>query len=333
MPTIKEVAERAGVSPTTVSHVINNTRVVSDEVRKRVQMAMDELGYRPNALARSLRRGETRTLGLILPDSANPFFAEISRAIETSAFGLGYSVILCNTEGDADKEGLYLDVLTQRQVDGIIFVASGDRSESLGELLRRRLPSVVVDRELPHLEVDTVLADNLEGGRLAAQHLIGLGHRRIGCISGPSDLTPSAQRVTGYRRALHDAGLTVDEALIRPGNFHLESGRAGAQALLALADPPTALFACNDLMAMGVLRAAHEGGRSVPQDLAVVGFDDIDLASYTSPPLTSVAQPTQAMGERAVRLLIERIARRDLPTRKETLPTRLTVRASCGARA
>ena len=328
MATIQEVAEKAGVSSTTVSHVLNNTRLVSPETRARVEAAMDELGYHPNALARSLRRGQTHTLGLILPDSANPFFAEIGRAVEDAAFEFGYSVILCNTEGDLDKEQLYMDVLSKKQVDGIIFVAAGDRTDSLRGLLRRKMPVVVVDRDLTGVEVDAVLGDNLQGGYLATQHLIDLGHRRIACISGPSNVTPSAERVIGYRNAILGTGLMVDEDLIVRGDFHAESGHSAAHHLLDRSSAPTALFVCNDMMAMGALRAAAEMGKRVPDTLAVVGFDDIDLASYTSPRLTTVAQPKVEMGRRAVQLLVERLADKALAPRKEILLPQLIVRDS-----
>jgi len=329
VPTIRQVAEKARVSPTTVSHVINNTRFVSKDVQRRVRAAMDELGYRPNALARSLRRGETHTLGLVLPDSANPFFAEVGRCIESAAFELGYSVILCNTEGDSAKEHLYLDVLSKKQVDGVIFVATGHQADALRVLLRQ-MPVVVVDRDLPDVEVDAVLADNRRGGYLATQHLVDLGHRRIGCIAGPSNVTPSAQRVTGYREALFEANLPVDESLILRGDFHPESGWAAARNLLSRPDAPTALFACNDLMAIGVMRAAAETGRRVPADLAIVGFDDIELATYTIPPLTTIGQPKMEMGRAAVKLLVDRICDRARPLHRELLPTQLVVRGSCG---
>ncbi len=330
MSTIREVAARAGVSPTTVSHVVNNTRYVSAELRARVLAAMDELGYRPNALARSLRRGETHTLGLILPDSANPFFAEIGRSIEASAFSLGYNVILCNTEGDLSKESLYVDVLLEKQVDGMIFVAAGDRSDALQVVLQQELPIVVVDRDLAGVQLDTVLNDNHQGGYLATRHLINLGHQRIGCISGPSHLTPSAQRVTGYKQALSEAGLTIDASLILRGDFHPQSGREAALELLAYPNRPSAILACNDLMAMGVLRAAAECGLEVPRHLAVVGYDDIELASYTNPPLTTIRQPKREIGRRAVEMLIERINDRNLPPRRALYPATLIVRGSCG---
>ncbi|MCX8025096.1 MAG: LacI family transcriptional regulator [Thermanaerothrix sp.] len=326
MPTIREVAARAGVSPTTVSHVINNTRYVSPETRERVLQAMEELGYRPNVLARSLRRGETHTLGLILPDSANPFFAEVARAIEDAAFREGYNVILGNSENELQKERLYVEVLTTKQVDGLIFVAAGDRSQSLEGLVRQGLPVVVVDRQLSHLDVDTVLADNLQGGLLATRHLIRLGHRRIGCITGPSHLTPSAQRVIGYRQALTEAGLAIEEDLIVRGDFSPRSGYLAARRLFSHPQPPTAIFACNDMMAIGALRALAELRLAVPDVVAVIGFDDIELASYASPPLTTIRQDKVALGQAAVRLLLERIADRELPARRVVIPTTLIER-------
>jgi LacI family transcriptional regulator len=333
MPTIREVAGRARVSPTTVSHVVNATRFVSHEIRTRVLEAMTELGYHPNAVARSLRRGRTHTLGLILPDSANPYFAELGRGIEATAFGRDYSVVLCNTEGDQRRERVYLDLLAKRQVDGLLYVPAGDHADVLRDLLRRSLPVVLVDRDLANAPVDVVLTDKRSGACLATRHLIALGHRRVGCIGGPSSLAVSGQRLQGYRDALAEAGLPVDEGLVLRGDYHPQSGWAAARSLLAMPDPPTAIFAANDLMAIGVLRAAGELGRRVPGDLAVVGFDDIELASYTTPPLTTVSQSASEVGRAAVELLLERLADPARPPVRKTLETRLVVRASCGNRS
>jgi LacI family transcriptional regulator len=328
MATIKEVANLAGVSVATVSHVINDTRFVSEAVRKQVYQAMNELGYRPNTLARSLRRGQTQTLGLILPDSANPFFAEVGRSIERVAFESGYNVILGNTENDFEKESLYLDVLINKQVDGIIFVASGERSDSLRQLMELALPAVVMDREFPGLEMDVVLSDNHQGGYLATQHLLSLGHRQIGCIAGVSRITPSALRVAGYQQALQEGGVAVDPTLMMNGDFHPESGFRLAGELLARPNPPTAIFACNDLMAMGVLRAAAECGRRVPDDLAVVGYDDIELASFTNPPLTTIRQPKLEMGAATLQFLLSRIKEKRTNPQRTLLPVSLVVRGS-----
>jgi LacI family transcriptional regulator len=331
MPTIKQVARHAKVSSATVSHVINGTRFVSEPVRAQVQQAMEELGYRPNTLARSLRSGQTHTIGLILPDSANPFFAEIGHAIESAAFERGYNVILCNTENDPQKERLYTEVLGNKQVDGLIFVASGEDRQVLSQSLDDGLPLVVVDRDLGNLELDTVITDNLSGGLLATRHLISLGHRRVACITGPSNLTPSADRVAGYREALEQAGIPVDESLILRGDFRARSGYEDAKLLLGRTPGPSAIFVCNDMMAIGAIRAASQLGLRVPEDLSIVGFDNIELAAYTTPPLTSVAQPKQEIGQMAVALLIERAKEPTLPPRRNMLPSRLVIRESTGA--
>ena len=291
MTTIREVAERAGVSYATVSHVINNTRVVSPETRQRVLAAMAELNYRPNALARSLRQGKTNTLGLVLPDSANPFFAEISRSIEDKAFNKGYSVFLCNTELDTERELFYVDVLSKKQVDGIIFVAAGDQTDSLDFLVREGMPVVMIDRNVPNVQVDAVLPDHRLGGFLATQHLLKLGHTRIACIAGPSSITPSAERITGYRNALEQANIPYDEKLVIRGDYHAQSGMDITSSILMMDPRPTAIFALNDLMALGALRAAAEAGCSVPKDLAVVGYDNLELSPYPNPPLTTIAHP------------------------------------------
>lgn len=328
MVTIREVAAYAGVSSATVSHVINGTRFVSDTVREQVQKAMTELGYRPNALARSLRRGETRTLGLILPDSANPYFAEMGRAIEAAAFKRGYSVILCNTENDSEKELMYTEVLANKQVDGMIFVASGEKNETLSQIARNGLPLVVVDREMGSLDLDTVTTNNYEGGLVATLYLLSLGHRLIACITGPSNITPSAERITGYREALRQANIPVDESLLVRGDFHAPSGYQCAMQLFQASPRPTAIFVCNDMMSIGVIRAASQLGLRIPEDVSIIGFDDIELASYTTPPLTSVAQPKEEIGQLVVALLTERIKNPTLPPRRNVLATRLVIRES-----
>jgi len=325
---MRDVAERADVSVTTVSHVVNETRHVSDELRARVQEAMDALGYRPNRLARSLRCGETHTIGVIVPDISNPFFAEVARGIEDTSFARRYSVILCNSDGDLEKELFYTGVLTSKQVDGILFVAAGMSTGRIRKLQEERVPVVVVDREIPDVSVDEVLIDNIRGGGAVTRHMIELGHRRIGCITGPSDLTPSAERVTGYCRALQEAGLPVDEEIILRGDFRYEGGYRAGRQLLGRDDTPSAVFACNDLMAVGVLRAAREMGYRVPADLSVAGFDDVRLASFASPALTTVAQPKYDMGVLATELLLGRMEDHDRPPRHRLLETRLIVRRS-----
>ena len=328
MTTIREVAESAGVSYATVSHVINNTRLVTPETRERVVAAMKALNYRPNALARSLRQGKTNTIGLVLPDSANPFFAEISRSIEDESFKKGYSVFLCNTELDTQRELFYVDVLSKKQVDGIIFVAAGDQADSLDFLVQRNMPVVMIDRDVPNVEVDAVLTDNQLGGFLATRHLLELGHTRIACIAGPSSITPSAERMIGYRKALEEAGVSYDESLVVRGDYHAQSGMDITHSFLKMSPRPTAIFALNDLMALGALRAAAEAGYSVPRDLAVVGYDDLEIAHFTNPPLTTIAQPKKEIGVQAIDLLVDRMSHRSRPPSRLVLAPELIVRRS-----
>jgi LacI family transcriptional regulator len=326
--TIRDVATRAGVSPTTVSHVINDTRPVSADLRSRVEAAMAELGFQPNALARSLRRKRTHTLGLIVPDSANPFFAEVGRGIEDTSFASGFSVILCNSDGDPTRELLYIDLLIQKQVDGVLLVPTGKQDELAATLRTRNIPVVVIDRDVPDAPIDRAHIDNSAGAYLATRHLLELGHRRIGYIGGPPHLSPVPYRSAGYRQALHEAGIPIDEELVVDGNFRDIGGYTGAQALLALADPPTAIFAGNDLMAIGALAAAREASIDVPHNLSIMGFDDIHLAGYINPPLTTIAQPKYELGVIAAQLLFERLAQPDLPPQRRLLQAVLVVRQS-----
>lgn len=331
MATIRDVAKKAGVSVSTVSHVVNETRFVSEETSARVLAAMEELNYQPNRLARSLRRKDkrTHTIGLLIPDSTNPFFAEVLRGVEDASFDAGYNVILCNSDDNPDKELNYIDVLLSKQVDGIVLVSAGAHEETLELLSRRKGTAVIVDREFDGADLDSVVVDNERGGYDATRYLIDLGHRRIGCIAGPSLLTPSAGRIRGYRRALAEAQIPLDETLIVPGDFRPQSGYASAKKLLKLIPPPTAIFACNDMMAIGALGAINQDGLKVPADLSLIGFDDITLASYSIPPLTTIAQPSHKMGLLATELLLQRLLDPSAPPRRALLYPSIVVRESC----
>jgi len=329
-PTIKDVAERAGVSITTVSHALNQTRYVNHELVRRVRNAVRSLSYQPNALARGLRRKETRMFGMVMPDNSNPYFAELARSIEDACFERGYNVILCNSDEDPVKEQAYLSLLVEKQVDGIVFVASDNDCGALRNVRERDVPVVVLDRELKGMPYDSIVVDNRHGGRQAASHLIAGGHRRIGCICGPTYLTSAKERLEGYRDALLDAGLPLDPKLIQAGNFHIEAGYAAMENLFRLPDPITAVFASNDLMAIGALRAIAARALRVPDDVSVVGFDDVSLAMYTEPPLTTVTQPICEIGTLATELLVRRVNGDHRRPRRCCLETRLVVRASCG---
>lgn len=330
MATMRDVAAAAGVSVTTVSHVINGTRFVSEDLRNRVLEAMEELNYRPNILARGLRVGKTNTIGLIVPDNSNPFFAEVSRVVEDVGFDSGYSVILCNSDGNLDKELTYIAVLVAKQVDGIIFIASSSQSEHLRLLTNEKIPVVVADREMPDLDVDLVLVDNSRGGYEATKYLLELGHRRIGCITGPSDITPSAERINAYRQALSEFNVPFEENLVVRGDFQFEGGKRAMSQLLALPKVPSAVFICNDVMAIGAMGSIRSAGLRIPEDISIVGFDDIDQASATWPPLTTVAQPIEQMARIATELLIGRLAGSvDLERKRMVLEAKLVIRSSC----
>jgi LacI family transcriptional regulator len=325
---IRDVAARAGVSVTTVSHTLNGTRFVSDEAKAKVHEAAHALGYVPSEVARGLKHNTTRTLGMLVPNNSNPYFAEIIRGVEHHCYGAGYSLLLCNSNDDPQQQADHLRVLAERRVDGIVLVASGDDDSIVAGCKDLRLPLVLVDREIDAIAVDLIEVDHAAGGELATAHLLSLGHARVACIVGPADLRPSQQREAGWRRALAGAGIAPRADEIVRGDFGPESGAAAMRRLLQSPQRPTAVFVCNDMMAIGALHAAHEAGIAVPEELAIVGFDDIELAAYTSPPLTTVAQPKEAIGTGAAGLLLERLREGRSEPRRAILQPELHRRAS-----
>jgi len=330
MTTIRDVAEHAGVSTTTVSHVVNRTRKVDPRTAARVEAAIDELGYRPNALARSMRRGRTHTVGIVIPDIANPFFGDLARSLEDHMFEAGYSAIICNSDGDEDKEARYLDVLLSKKVDGLLLIAASQPSEGLRHLVESGPPTVVVDRELGDLPVPQVMVENHRGGYLAGRHLLELGHRDIAVIAGPGGTGTSAKRLEGFRHAVDEAGLSIGQERIFRGDFRAASGRAAMDRWLGSGAPPTAVFAENDLMAIGALSSAHASDVDVPVDLSVVGFDGIAFGADVTPPLTTVAQSTNDVATTAIEMLFERLRDQEAPPRRVELPVSLLVRGSSG---
>lgn len=305
MATIYDVAQAAGVSISTVSHVLNDTRFVSEATKSRVLDAVEKLNYRPSSLARAMVRQETQTIGLIVPDNANPFFAELARGIENYGFDAGYSVMLCNSDRNTAKELAYLNMLISKRADGVIYMTSDMADERLQPLLDSRIPVVTFDRQ--YAATDAILLDSFQGAFDATNHLISLGHRSIACISGPDAGTRSYERVLGYRAALAAAGMTADPAMPSVGNWTFQSGQAAARAFLERASPPTAIFACNDTMAIGAMAALWEHGLTVPGDMSVVGYDNITLSAFSSPPLTTMSTPILALGQRLCQMLLERI--------------------------
>lgn len=331
MSTIKHVAARAGVSFTTVSHVLNGTRRVSDAARERVERAVAEMGYAPSAVARALKMSETCILGVLVPNITNPFFAELTRGIEDCCRRTDYSVFLCNSDDDPERQSRYLQTLLGRRVDGLLLAAAAGDSAALAERLApTRVPTVVVDRDIPGLGADLVRVDHQAGAELAVEHLLALGHRRIACLSGPSEFAVSRARVAGWREAMARAGIAPEPGWLLEGDFSAAAGHALTTQLLARGLGVTAIFAGNDLLGIGALRAAAEGGIAVPGRLSVIGFDGIDLGAYSYPALTTVGHPIRALGERAATVLLERIAGGPAPRREVVLAPALLARESTG---
>lgn len=308
MATMKDVARIAGVSTSTVSHVVNNTRFVSDEIRERILKVVADLNYSPSALARSLKINQTRTLGMIVTTSNNPFFAELVAGVERICYQHGYTLVLCNTEGDPARLSHSLEALLQKRIDGLLLMCTEARSASADVFERHpAVPIVVMDWGPLNTKADRIQDNSARGGYLATRHLIEKGHRKIGFITGPLDKLPAQSRQDGYRQALAEAGITFRPEYIVVGDFEFTGGIVGMQQLLALDEPPTAVFAGNDVSAVGVYQALYRAGLRVPQDISVMGYDDIELARYLTPPLTTIHQPQEALCRKAVETLLERI--------------------------
>jgi LacI family transcriptional regulator len=330
LTTIRDVAERAGVATSTVSHVINGTRNVDPVLAERVNAAIAELDYRPNAVAQSMRRGQTHTVGLIVPDIANPFFSDLARALEDATLKAGYSTIICNSDNDEHKESGYLEVLLSKKVDGLVLVGDSRTSDSLRYAVEHGPPTIAVDRDPDDLPVSQVMVDNVGGGLIAGRHLLDLGHRDIGVIAGPDGLGASAKRLQGFSRALAGGGVAVRADRVFKGDFRATSGRAAIHRWLDTGSLPTAVFAENDLMAIGALSAAHAAGVLVPSQLSVVGFDGIPFGADVSPALTTVTQPTAEIAAATVEMLLERLQDREVRPHKTEFPVSLLVRESSG---
>ena len=332
MANIKDVAHHAGVSITTVSHVVNGTRFVSEVARLRVEEAVRELGYVPSAVARSLKNNNTRTFGMVIPNNSNPYFAEIIRGVEDRCFAAGYNVILCNSNDDAKRQASYFRVLAEKRVDGLVFVATGSDAVVRATLSGVSTPLVFLDREVAGVSnCDLVEVNHTVGGEIATRHLLELGHPRIACVSGPPGLSPSSKRRAGWKQALEFARVERKESDLARGDFTARGGYLAMQALLKHKPRPTAVFVCNDLMAFGALTAAREAGIVVPEQLSIVGFDDIDLAAFSAPPLTTVVQPKVRIGTLAAELLLERVETNRSEARHVILEPQLMVRGSTSA--
>ncbi len=305
---MQEVADRAGVSIATVSHVINGTRPVAQRTIARVEHVMKELDYRPNAIARSLRTRQTHAIAVVVSDITNPFFSTLIRGLEDAANEEGYSLIVCNSDESIEKEERQIRLLCCRQVDGLIVSPVGDGSNTVfRELLRSEIPFVFVDRRSAGIQVDAVLSENVGGATLAVRHLIERGHRRIGLILGTKGSSTTEERLRGYRKALSAAGIPFEEGLIMWGGYRKDGGRDATSRLLSLDAPPTALFSTNNLMTVGVLQELAQRKVDVPEDIAVVGFDDLPLGELLTPSLSAIVQNPYKLGTTAFSILLERL--------------------------
>jgi DNA-binding LacI/PurR family transcriptional regulator len=332
-PTIREVAEKANVSPATVSRVLNGYIHVSDEVRQNVLATIEELGFKPNRTAQRLRASQSQLIGIVVTDITNPFFNTIMAGIEETFFDQGYGVLMSNTSANIQKEADYISMMKTEGVAGLVVAPTSENVNRLLELAAENLPIVIIDRRIHNpdkVPIDVVLADNLNGAYNAVQHLIEAGHTRIGFIGGPQYLTSGRERYQGYEAALAAAGMAVEPEYVCFGDHLYQSGYEQALGLLELVPLMSAMFVGNNMMTLGALTAIHHRGLRIPEDIAVVGFDDTPWAASLNPPLTAVAQPTMEIGSRAAQLLLERIARPHLPARVEVLATELRVRASSG---
>ena len=313
----------------TVSRVINDSGYVSPEARARVNRAIGELGYMPNVLARQLRSKRTKTIGLVVTDIANPFFTTIARGVEDAARAQGYAVMFCNTDESEAEEIEYVRVLIQRQVDGVLLVPATDSSASLELLRKHGLPVVVLDRRLTAGGTDEVRTDSEAGAHSAVRYLLDLGHRRIAVLTGPETVSTSADRVAGYRRAMTEEGLKPEDELVVFGGYNVASGYEMTQRILGIDPRPTAMFAANNFIAFGAIRALRQAGMRTPEDMSIAVFDDLPPGWVFDPFLTVVSQPAYEIGKQAAELMLERLAgKAPAEPRTIVLPSELITRRS-----
>ena len=330
---LADVARRAGVSTASVSRVLADKPHVSDAVRQRVLAAVDELSFRPSRLARSLRNQRSHVLGLIISDIQNPFFTAIVRAIEDIAYQHQYTLVLCNADEDPDKEALYVDLMMDEKVAGVIISPTHETATSCQRLANVGIPVVAIDRKVNDISVDTVVVDNTSAACEIVSHLIADGHRRIGAVVGTPIATTGHERRDGYLRALQMHGIPLESTLLRAGLPTIATGYRLVNELLALPAPPTALFLGNNLLTVGALKAIHERDLHIPEEIALVAFDEMEWMFVVKPALTVVAQPVYEMGKCAADLLLARIADPERPIEEIVLKATIHIRQSCADHA
>jgi LacI family transcriptional regulator len=331
VPTMLDVAKRANVALSTVSYALNGTRPISEETRQRIFVAMEELGYRPHALARGLASGRSRVVGVLVPDLGTGYIGEIMRGIDDELDLAHYDMMLYTTHRREAKESGYVATLTQGMADGLLIVLPRNPATFMQTLRQRNFPYVLIDHQGTNEQGHAVGATNWQGAYNAIEYLIKLGHQRIGFITGSMDLGCARDRLAGYQAALRTDHLPVDPELVYEGDFHQPEGYAGGNALLSLANPPTAIFVSNDVMAMGVMDAVRSRGLRIPDDISILGFDDIPQAQNVRPALTTVRQPLEKMGRVATQMLLDLLSDPHKDVSRVELPTELIIRDSCQA--
>lgn len=328
--TLRDVAREAGVSVNTVSRALNGKPDVSPETRARVLEVAKRLGYRPNRLARGLRSNKTFTLGVIVTDIANPFFAELVKGVEEAARAKGYSILLGDTSEDPAKEEEAIQVMMAERVDGLLITPVQSSRKALEEVLESGFPVVLMGRYFSDLDAPFVVTDDVQGAAMAIEHLIGLGHRNIAHVAGPLHISSARDRLLGYRKTLEAHGIPLRESYVLEGAVTLEDGYAAGKELLRLEPFPTAVFAYSDFVAVGIMQAILEAGLRIPEDISLVGYDDIVFSAYTKVPLTTVRIPKRKLGKEAVRLLLSKIEKPRTALSHKRLKVSLVVRDSTG---
>ncbi len=329
--TITDVAKQAGVSKSTVSHVLNKTRFVEEDTRQNVLTAIENLGYRPSNIARSLVSKRTKTAGLLVSDVGNPFYHEVIRGVEEVALAHGYSIFLCNTRYDLNLGTEFIRSLIEKSVDGILFMSSSMSIEMVEEVVHNQIQAVVLDWGIPQVEnlATTIRINFAEGIRQAVNYLVELGHTHIAHVCGPIDLWTAQARRDIFLAALMENGLNSNQAMVIEGNLRIDGGRRAFEQLIHASPRPTAVFAANDLTALGIIWAARNYGLNLPEQLSIIGLDDIELASEVNPTLTTVALPRNEIGKLAMQLLLELIENPEKPgDHQHEVSTQLCIRQS-----
>ncbi|WP_035267662.1 LacI family DNA-binding transcriptional regulator [Desulfitibacter alkalitolerans] len=332
--TAKDVAKRAGVSQTTVSRVLNGHHYINVDTKEKVLKAVKELGYHPNHVARSMALRKTNALGLIVSDIVNSFYSEIAKNIIDEAKELGYEIILCNTDHVQSVQNFYIEFLQQRRVDGIIFASIKLKDKKAEELIANNYPVIFINSRLKLKKASFIVTDNKQGAKLAVSHFLDLGHKKIGYISGPDTISTAYERFLGYQETLHEAGLAVNSDYVKDQSFSPKYAYQATQELLKMQAPPTAIFVTNDVMAFKVMEAILDMGLSIPEDVAIIGYDDVVMSSHKRIGLTTVAQDKSRIGRLAVEGLIQMIDKGpdNIKPIHTLLEPQLIIRNTCGYR-